>query len=221
MTESVDQPPSSPPRPKLTSGFMTRIGFEFMVVFLGVWGALWAENRREEAQDRENAIRIAEGILHTIDRGVLEWGGPYLNDRQRELVAWRESYGRGERPIPFFFTVPGAERGTPEIWDAALAAGILEVLDPALASDVGAFIREYDGHLIRIGRYHVRVEELIYPGLEEGADWFYKTGSSGLKPEFAGLVLQADSLLVQWDRRITMARERRDSLAVVVSRLRR
>jgi len=221
MMQSPDKQPSSPSKSRISLGLLARIGFEFLIVFLGVWGALWAEGRREEARNRENAIRIAAAIVHSIDRGTIRWAGSYLRERQEELSAWRGSYARGERPIPFYFTVPGAERGMPEMWEAAVSAGILEVLDPSLASDVGAFIREMDGQMIRVGRYHVRVEELIYPGLEEGPEWFYKPGSSHLKPEFSGLVIEADSLLVQWGRRVEMGQERRDSLVAVIERLQR
>ena len=135
MSENGEPSTSTGSKSSRLPAVTSRLTFEFVVIFLGVWGALWAENRREDARNHENALRIAEAIVHTIDRGVLGWGENYLKDRQRDFAEWRDSYDRGDRPIPFHFTIPGAERGTPEMWEAALSARIVEVFDPVGAQN--------------------------------------------------------------------------------------
>jgi hypothetical protein len=206
---------------KTTSRTVSRVAFELLIVFFGVWGALWAENRREAAQDQDRAVRIVEGVITNLDTVVINWGEPFIAEQQTQLARWKESYQRGERPLPFYFRVPGGERGPGEIWDAAISSGALEVLDPGLVSDLGNFYREWDGMAIRLGRYHARTEELIYPGLGRGADWFYEADSSRLKPEYEGFMLQTEEVLEQWAERNGQGPGLRDRLSSVIEGLRR
>jgi len=199
----------------------SRIAFELLIVFFGVWGALWAESRRDAAQDQERAIQIAEGIVTNLDTVAITWALPFIAEQQEALARWQVAYERGDRPMPFFFRIPGGERGNAEIWDAAISAGLLDVLDPGLVSDLGNFYRENDGVAIRLSRYQARTEELIYPGLQEGVEWYYKTNSPRLKPEFEGFMLQTEEVLQEWALRSEPATKWRDTLLVVIEELRR
>jgi len=199
----------------------SRIAFELLIVFFGVWGALWAERRREEAADREQAIRIAEGMVTSLDTVAISWELPFIEEQRQALASWQEAYERGDRPMPFYFRIPGGERGAAEIWDAAVSAGLLDVLDPGLVADLGNFYRENDGVAIRLSRYHARTEELIYPGLGEGVEWYYKPNSPQLKPEFEGFMLQTEEVLHEWAVRSAPAVKWRDTLLAVIEELRR
>lgn len=222
MATDIPEPPHPSERGRAgRTRTLTRIGFEFLIIFAGVWGALWAENRREEARDREKAVRIAEAMVTNLDTVAINWETPFIAEQQARLASWRESYERGDRPIPYFFRIPGGEQGPTEIWEAAIASGLLEVLDPVLVSDLGNFYREWGGMLIRLSRYQERTEELIFPGLGEGVEWYYKPGSTRLKPEFEGLVFQAEEVLGELADRNGWALPIRERLMVVIEELRR
>ena len=218
--DTSESPPPSDLKQVRPSKAFRRVAFELFIVFFGVWGALWAENRREEVKDREKAVRIAEAMVTNLDTTAINWETPFIAEQQTQLARWRESYERGDRPIPFYFRVPGGEQGPTEIWDAAISSGLLDVLDPVLVSDLGTFFREWGGVVVRLSRYQDRTEELIYPGLGEGADWYYKDGSTRLKPEFEGFLLQTEELLVEWARRNSGALPIRERLLEVIRELR-
>ncbi len=200
---------------------LPRLAFELIIVFLGVWGALWAESRREEAKNREKAIRIAEAMVTNLDTVVIGWAEPFIAEQQASFAGWKESYERGDRPLPFFFRVGGGERGPGEVWDAAISAGLIDVLDPALVSDLGNFYRELDGMAIRLSRYHARTEELIYPGLGEGVEWYYRDGSARLEPEYEGFMLLTEEVLGEWAKRNSWTPRVRDILSAVIEEHRR
>ncbi len=219
--DTAESPPPVGTNHARPSKAFGRVAFELLIVFFGVWGALWAENRREESQDRERAIRIAEAMVTNLDTMAIGWGEPFIAEQQTQLTRWKESYESGDRPIPFYFRLPGGEQGPTEIWDAAISSGLLDVLDPVLVSDLGNFFREFGGVTIRLSRYQERTEELIYPGLKEGVDWYYKVGSTRLKPEFEGFILQTEELLREWENRNNEAGPMRERLVTVIEELRR
>ena len=67
MTNDIESRPQPEVSRPALSRRLPRLGSELVVVFLGVWGALLADNWRDQRQEQERAVRIAEAIVLELD----------------------------------------------------------------------------------------------------------------------------------------------------------
>jgi len=152
---------SEPSRPPGLPGATGRLAFELLIVFVGVWAALWMDNRREERDRQERALAIAEAMITEID-SLNGWFRGWRDTIDMNYAAWKERVARGERPPMFYFRMPGAEHPPKIGWDAGMAAGLLEVFDPGMVFDVGNFYHEWNDMGDRVARYHASTETLVF-----------------------------------------------------------
>ena len=71
---------------------------------------------------------------------MAESAGPGLQlEMTRELNARDAAVARGERPVPPAFRIPDAERPPTGVWEAAVATGTIELVEPELFYELARF----------------------------------------------------------------------------------
>ncbi|MDP9421768.1 MAG: hypothetical protein M3Q19_02860 [Pseudomonadota bacterium] len=109
---------------------LSKIALELFIVFIGVSAAFAVENYRDS---RHQDMR-REAVYRALDRELTQMAethGPMFQRQMSEqLAAWDRAVQRGERPLPPAFRMPRAERPPTGVWDAAVATGSIELVDP-------------------------------------------------------------------------------------------
>lgn len=192
-----------------------RVAFELIIVFVGVWAALWVESQQDARERTERAFRIVEAIGAEVEE-VAGWYDGWRDSVETAWQAWQSSVARGERPAPFYVRMVGAERAPTIGWDAALQAGLFDVFDPELVFQIGNTYHEWSGVGERFSRYHASTEDVILPLLstpevawlpdvDPGPVRTYQTSqgpvsvSAALVPEVAANLVLMQETLAEWN----------------------
>jgi hypothetical protein len=157
------------------------LALELFVVFVGVYAAFaltdW-DRRRHDDQQRER-LRVA--LLAEV-RGTTAIAQTARQSVQRLRDDFESRRQRGERPVPS--PVLSETRADPNVWNATVAAGGIELID------VGTFVR--------LARYYNAVqaglesgqalrrlsEQMLVPRLGERPETFYREDGVTLRPEY-------------------------------------
>ena len=146
---------------------------ELFVVFVGVSAAFALDDYREARVQHERR----EAVYHAIDRELTQMAethGPrFQAEMTRQLAAWDQAVARGERPLPPTFRLPGAERPPTGAWDAAVATGSIELIDPALFYELARFYNRADSTGKLYQRYSEGAQTQIWPYLMDGPRAFW------------------------------------------------
>ena len=153
---------------------LSKVMLELFIVFVGVTAAFAVENYRDaRAQDIRRAA-----VYRALDRELkqmAETRGPIHQRRMTEqLAAWDQALAKGERPIPPTFRMPEAERPPTGVWDAAVATGSIELVEPDLFFELARFYNRADSVGTVYQRYITVAETEILPRVDEGAAVFWK-----------------------------------------------
>lgn len=149
-------------RGERASLWLRRTGFELVIVFVGVWAALWTDNRRERRERHDQAFQIAGAISAEITH-LNEWYRPWRDSIADDYADWKSRIARGERPPPYYFRVPGSEHVPTVGWQGAVASGLLDVFDSDLVFAIGNTYHEWSEIGDRIARYHASTEVVVFP----------------------------------------------------------
>jgi len=158
------------------------ISIEFVLLVLGVFLGIQVANWNEDRQERQRIAVIVEAIhtdLHDSDE-VLQQVSRQI---EAGLAAFKAARARGERPPPYYLRIPGSDTPPQFVFEAAMQAGIVDLIDPQLMFDLGFYYSERDGIGAKLIRYVGFVESEILPRLGEPASFYDESGT--LKPEFA------------------------------------
>ena len=163
---------------------LSKIALELFIVFVGVSAAFAVENYRDaRAQDQRR-----EAVYAALDRELkqmAETHGPILQKRMTEqLDAWDRAVALGEKPVPPSFRIPDAERPPTGVWNAAVASGTIELVEPELMFELARFYTRAEtvGDLYQ--RYSAAAQVDIWPHLREGSSAFWQPNGR-LKDEIA------------------------------------
>lgn len=171
-----------------------RLVSELLIVFAGVYGAFWVERYRGEVEDRERAATILAALTQEIDN--LATQGPYVRDAVAAALAdYDAAVTRGLRPPPAFYREPGAETPSIAVWQATVASGGVNLLDPQLFYSLAAFYNRVDSWSQRYLRYNQITEQQVLPRLPRGAEAFYDPATGALDPVFGVHMDQLRTLL--------------------------
>jgi hypothetical protein len=197
------------PRSKLISKeFVVRLAFEFTVVFAGVSLAFVADSLREGVNQRARADQTYRALEEELGDHVTK-GQAVLDEYVAARDEWRESLEDGERPIPWF--IPWSMAGPPlDAWDAVLAAGGIDLIDPALFFGLVKYYRMVDWYLVPVDAPDAFVDNDILPYIEEGTERFY--GGADLSPKYKAYIDRRDIILAGAQETISHA----DSLLGVI-----
>ena len=178
--EESPSPENLRPESRPTNGrgnwapFLSKLALELFVVFIGVSAAFTVENYRHA---REQETRRA-AVYRALDRELkqmAETRGPvHQREMTDQLAAWDQAVAKGERPVPPTFRMPEAERPPTGVWDAAVATGSIELVEPELFFELARFYNRADSVGKVYQRYIVAAETEILPRLDEGAAAFWE-----------------------------------------------
>jgi len=199
-----------------------RVAFELLIVFVGVWAALWIDARQDVRLRRERAVAIAEAMSTEIG-SLNEWFEPWRDSVAVGFEAWEERVDHGENPPPYYFRQPGNEFPPTIGWDVGMASGLLETFDPELLFEIGNMYTEWNGIGGRIARYHESTESVVFPAVADPARiWRADTSQASvvryraslgdsvvvsglLLPEFAANLAMMQEILAEMDDKYAWA----------------
>ena len=152
---------------------LSKIALELFIVFIGVSAAFAVENYRD---GREQDAR-REAVYRALDRELkqmAETHGPALQRMMSEqLDAWDRAIARGEKPLPPTFRIPDAERPPTGVWNAAVATGTIELVDPELMFELARFYTRANSVGDLYQRYSIGAQSDVWPYRREGPRAFW------------------------------------------------
>lgn len=161
---------------------LSKMALELFIVFVGVSAAFAVENYRDA---RHQEMR-REAVYRALDRELTQMAethGPIFQRQMSEqLAAWDRAVQRGERPLPPAFRMPRAERPPTGVWDAAVATGTIELVDPNLFFELARFYNRADSAGDLYVRYATSAQADVWPRLNEGPGAFWEADGD-LRPE--------------------------------------
>ena len=160
-------------KPRPIGPALSKIALELFIVFVGVSAAFAVEDYRDRRQedDRREAVYLA---LDRELKQMAETHGPALQRQMSEqLAAWDQALARGERPLPPTFRISDAERPPTGVWNAAVATGTIELIEPELMFELARFYTRAEtvGDLYQ--RYSAAAQVDVWPHLAEGPSAFW------------------------------------------------
>lgn len=159
----------------------TGVLIELVIVVLGVFIGLQANNWNEARAERERLRVLAEAMRADL-RDSDSVQGRFSRQAADGLAAFEAARARGEKPAPYFLRIPGSDTPPRYTLEAAMQAGLAELVDPNLMFDVGFYYSEREGIGAKYVRYAEFVEREILPRLDDPASFYDESGK--LKPEF-------------------------------------
>lgn len=160
-----------------------RLLFELIIIFVGVYGAFWVERYPQKLEDRERSLSIL-GALEAELSNITDYG-PYVRDAMgASLQAFDSARARGEMPSPAYYREPDAETPTVAVWEATVASGGVNLLDPQLFFSLAAFYNRVTSFSQRYLRYNAFTEAELLPLLSEGPEGFYHPRTGELASRF-------------------------------------
>jgi len=158
---------------KWTGSFLYKIALELFVVFVGVTAAFALDDYRS-AREQDERRKAVYAALDRELRQMAETHGPaFQREMNRQLVEWDQAIARGEKPLPPAFKLPGAERPSTGVWDAAVATGSIELVDPALFYELARFYNRANSAGVLYQRYSAAAQTDVWPVLGEGPQAFW------------------------------------------------
>lgn len=152
---------------------LSKIALELLIVFVGVSAAFAIDDYRDA---RSQDVR-RQAIYRALDRELTQMaethGPAFQREMNRQLSVWDQALARGERPLPPTFKLPGAERPPTGVWDAAVASGSIELIDPELFYELARFYNRADSAGTLYQRYSQGAQTDIWPRLREGPAAFW------------------------------------------------
>lgn len=161
------------------------VTFELFVVVLGVALGLeasrWAAAREERAYRQQMVTALDETLKVYIEAGpeIRRMADTSIADHERRRA-------KGERPPPPYIHLTGLERPPTLAWDAMVATGIANSIEPKMIFTIARFFSRGDQLGDRYQRYNAFTESEVLPYLKE-TDRFYG-GDGKLSPPYAAHV---------------------------------
>lgn len=167
------------PRPTLSqrerlAHLLSKVLLELFIVFIGVSAAFAVDNYRETREQDQRR----QAVYRALDRELMQMAqthGPTLQRAMtHKLDAWDDALDRGEKPLPPDFRIPDAERPPTGVWDAAVATGAIELVDPELMFELARFYTRARSVGDLYQRYAAGAQADIWPHLDDGPQAFWQ-----------------------------------------------
>lgn len=161
-------------QPSRLAHLLSKVILELFIVFVGVSAAFAVDNYRESREQEQRR----QAVYRALDRELMQMAethGPALQRKMtQQLDAWDAAVARGEKPLPPDFRIPDAERPPTGVWDAAVATGAIELVDPELMFELARFYTRASSVGDLYQRYSAGGQVDVWPHLQEGPDAFWK-----------------------------------------------
>lgn len=159
------------------------VTLDFIIVFVGVFVGLQAQEWREDVASRERLDRIVTALNADLEDARRVEAG-FWADIQAGLAEFEASYARGETPPPFVYRIKGSDTAPNLIWGSLQEAGIGELLDPELLFELSHFYSERDGIGVKVSRYMQSIENTVLPHIDGDPRFFYDSSGEVMRPEY-------------------------------------
>lgn len=186
LGSGIDEMPAPPPaqhgRWRRFGPLLSKIALELFIVFVGVSAAFAVENYRDVRAQHERRQVVYRALDREL-RQMAETHGPILQRQMTEqLAAWDSALVKGEKPLPPVFRIRDAERPPTGVWDAAVATGTIELIDPELMFELARFYTRAEtvGDLYQ--RYSTAAQVSVWSRVDEGRSAFWQPDGQ-LRPE--------------------------------------
>jgi hypothetical protein len=153
---------------------LAKLALELFVVFVGVSAAFAVDDYREVRSEQQKRAAVYSALDRELTQMAETHGPRFQREMTQQLNAWDQAVGRGEKPLPPTFRLPGAERPPTGVWDAAVATGSIELIDPELFYELARFYIRADTAGMLYQRYSESAQTHIWPYLKEGPAAFWE-----------------------------------------------
>lgn len=185
------------------------IGFELLVVVVGVLLGLEASRWSAEREDRAYRQQILTALDETLK--VYESAcGEIHGEIAGKLDDYQRRTARGERPPPPVLHFDDLERPPTRAWDAMVATGIARAIEPRLVFQLARYFSRGEGWGDRYQRYNQFSEQQVLPYLATPSRFYGPDGM--LSPAYASHVDRLRELLKVNDHMGREATEMRKAL---------
>jgi hypothetical protein len=157
----------------LSRELLAKLALELFVVFVGVTAAFAVDDYREMRTEQQKRAAVYSALDRELTQMAETHGPRFQREMTQQLNAWDEAVARGEKPLPPTFRLPGAERPPTGVWDAAVATGSIDLIDPELFYELARFYNRADSAGILNQRYSESAQTFIRPYLKEGPTAFW------------------------------------------------
>jgi len=173
---------------------ISRIFFELLIVFFGVLFAFLASDWSSKNSQKQRFEKTISVLQREITDFITYSPGP-IKAMEDSLDQFRESFVAGENPRPGYYREPRASGAPTAAWDALLASGAYELLDPVIFYDMTIYYNRVISANDKFKRYMIKCEEWILPRLDYKTEVFYD--GSELKGEYNMLILMLDEIIME------------------------
>ena len=104
---------------------------ELVVVFLGVYGAFWVDNFRDQQDRKERTEQVILALKQDL-KDYIDTAGSFTDHIEVGLQEWSNARDRGETPPPYVFRVYGAEKPPQSTWEVVRQTQLTELLQANL-----------------------------------------------------------------------------------------
>lgn len=185
-----------------------RLLLELLVVFVGVYAAATLAQRQDRLAEVERREALQRALAEEL--GAIARTGEEMRPQLDALEAYSAAIRSGARPaleanqsyIPF----------TPSVWEAALASGGVELMDPALVVRLSEFYSRM-GALMELGeRTADHVRTVLLPNLDAPPSEFYDAEGQ-LRPKYEWYLFHLDRTVREGRRLTDLAAELHTEMA--------
>ena len=159
-----------------------KLALELFVVFVGVSSAFALDDYREMRSEDERRRAVYLALDRELTQMAETHGPRFQKEMTLQLNAWDQAIARGEKPVPPTFRLPGAERPPTGVWDAAVATGSIQLIDPELFYELARFYNRADSAGKLYQRYSEGAQTYVWPYLTDGSSAFWNPDGK-LRPE--------------------------------------
>ncbi|MDA0992854.1 MAG: hypothetical protein O3A13_04405 [Proteobacteria bacterium] len=156
---------------------------ELVVVFVGVYGAFWVDNYRDELDRKDRTAEVVAVLVQDLT-DLIDVSGSFNEYMQDGLQKWDEARQHGEKEPPYVFRIFGAEKPPLTTWQVVSQAQLAELLEPNLLYELGFYYNELSGLGDRYVRYAEFTESDVLPLMKTGSAGFYDEDGKELLPRF-------------------------------------
>lgn len=192
-------------------GLFLRLASELLIIFAGVYGAFWVERYQQALEDRDRAFTILEALEREISQ--FSGAGRFVQEGiAAALASYDSAVALGVPAAPAYYREPGAETPSVSVWEATVASGGVNLLDPGLFYTLAEFYNRVESFSQRYLRYNQVTEQEVLPRLSLGPEAFYDPSSGELDPVFQ---VHMDQLRTLHEEAVVIV-DRADALVGVV-----
>lgn len=159
------------------------VAVELLIVVLGVYLGLQANNWNEARVAQERRAQIAAALITDLRDAVGSQRG-FVTTIENGLAEWAAAFAAGKLPPPYYFRIEGSDT-PPKTWQTLQQMQLTDMFDPTTIFDLGFYYSELDGVGVKYVRYITFVESQVLPNLKRDPAAFYTADRTALLPEYA------------------------------------